>query len=313
MEKDLVKPWGNRIDAPEGSIVADSYAKFTQLVESWACGLPDGTLLVIGSPGAGKTETALKSIRKQAGRHLYLKGRATQYAVYQQLYEHIDEPVILDDLDEMLADSSVTALLKMLLETRTPKVIQWSSARTMSEKSDLPPAFETRSRCLLLVNELKLVSKNFAAVLDRALPVSFNPTPRELAAYVATWFDLRSHKDVYDYVTERLPYAQSPSCRFYVRALALKQAKLDWQETVDAQTTPQDKKVAALKVVLLNSKLKTRKDQYESWRQATGASEQAFYAYLRAIGMQTGERSERGKAISAAMKKKHAARKKASA
>lgn len=312
-EKDVVKPWGVQADLPLDAIPVHTYREYRALIDKWSTGDVDQTLLVIGAPGIGKTETALASISKHCKRHLYLKGKATQFGVYSQLFEHIDAPVVLDDLDELLSDSSVTALLKMLLETREEKLIQWTNKNTLrnTEQADdkLPAEFKTRSRSLLLVNELKQVSKNFQAVLDRSTVIWFAPSVDEITKYVATWFDIIKHRDVYDFVSERLPLAASPSCRYYSKAVGLKSAGVDWKSMIARAMAPQDAKVAKLKTVLADKSLTSRKAQYAAWSALVGgASEQAFYGYLRAAGIQTGERSARGKAIAEAMRRKHAAR-----
>jgi hypothetical protein len=55
--------------------------------------------------------------------------------------------------------------------------MQWTTGQTLIGDSGIPPGSPPSSRTMVLCNELKQVSKNFAAVLDRATIIWFAPPP----------------------------------------------------------------------------------------------------------------------------------------
>lgn len=310
--KAKVQPWSANTQVPQGAIRVDTYAKYQDLIGKWATGVLDDTLIAIGGAGLGKSETAAAALADWP--HLYLKGQASKYGVYLKLAEHVDQPVVLDDIDTLLADSDVTGLLKMLLETRNPKVIQWTTGKTLSDTANVPTEIRTHSRTMILANELKLVSKNFGAVLDRSTIIWFNPSPAEIHKYVGSWFfkhskDVEADREVYNFCGERIHLTPSPSCRYYYHGRKWKAAGLDWQQMVNDLMKPSDSKATLIKELLADKQYKTDKQRIEAWKEKTGESEQSYYAHKRAVGMASGHVSKRGRAISEAMKRKHAERK----
>lgn len=298
-----VKPYANSVVLPPGTITVNTYADYEALIAKWAKGALDDTVIVIGAAGVGKSELALRAMGKDE--HCYIKGQATKFGVYLKLFEHLHQPVILDDVDSLLASKEVTGLLKMLLETRSPRTIQWTTGQTMIGDSGIPARFATKSRTLVLANELKQVSKNFGAVLDRCTIVWFAPSPDEIHRYVGTWF---KEKEIYDFVGERIHSTPAPSCRFYYHARKWKTAGLDWQKMITEMMFPAASK--ALLVRDLDLLHKTAKERVAAWTKATGESEQAYWATKRAVDAKHGKpQSSRAKAISAGMRRKHAARK----
>jgi transposase len=319
-QEGVLKPFGNAASLPDAHVPVKTYDEYRRFVRSWAEGRMGSTLIVIGAAGIGKTESALAALKtaqdKYEGRDnnpaedfLYLKGKSTQYGLYSQLFAHKDRLVLLDDLDELLADASVTGLLKMLLETAAVKRIQWTSAKTLKEDSYLPADFETTSKTLMLVNELKQVSRNFQAVLDRAMIIWFCPSVDEVAKYVASWFDMRADRDVYDYVTERLPLATEPSCRYYFKAAQFKRAGLNWQDVVERMVRPNDERAAIVRELQEDKSLKTERAREAAWTARTGKSRQAYYAVKKALGIKGGKVGKNSRQISEGLKRKHAERK----
>jgi len=298
---------------PDNAIIVKSYREYQEMISIWARGELDTALIVIGSAGIGKSEMAIRALDEaiDRGSYAYLKGRATAKAVYMTLCEFINSPVVIDDVDELLSDVRVTGLLKMLLETTSPKSVQWKTSKTMEEDSSLPPEISTTSQTMILANEIKTLNKNFSAVLNRATIIHFAPSAEAIHQYTATWFDLKKDRDVYEYIGERLALVPSPSCRFYFLAAKWKKAGLQWKSLIDRMMSPSESK--QMLIIALLKKYENEKGgvklAQEEYTNTTGESEQAFYRIKTALDAHRGERSSRSKGVSEGMKKKHAERK----
>lgn len=343
MANNKLQVWSSA-ELPDDVVPAPTYAMFRELIGKWADGRFKGTMIVVGSAGVGKSESALRALDKHfsssidaiyseqadlnerdeddgeedgdrgfvenVGPYAYVKGKASTFGVYGKLYAYRDKPIVLDDVDSMLADKAVTDILKALLETRPNKIIQWTSGKTMGKKSNLPSSFSTQSRTLVLANELKSLSKNFEAVLDRATIVWFCPPSEEVHKYVGTWFDVKADKDVYDYVGSRLHLSASPSCRLYVKAQQWKHAELGWRDMVDQILRPQgaDDHAAIMALLLADKSFADDKSRVIEWRRQTGYGQVHYYATKKSVNLARGIQSEKSKQVSGGMKKKHAER-----
>lgn len=307
---------------PDTAITVTTYQQYKNIVDKWIQGDLEGSLIIVGTAGVGKSETALRGFEalglgrgdgSGAGDFAYIKGKATQRAVYEQIYRYKDRPIVIDDTDELLADTTVSALLKMLLETSDPKIVQWNTAKTLSDNSNLPPQVETTSRTLIIANELKLVSKNFGAVLDRSTILYFAPKAEEVHNYVKTWWDMKKHKDVFDFMADRIQLTPSPSCRFYVKGKLWKNAGLNWQNMVEAAIKPSDVRAAKM-IELINKHTDPKTGEYvrggvkqliEEYKLAFGVSEQSAYSVKRAVEKTLGRISQHGKIVKEKMKTFH--------
>jgi hypothetical protein len=122
-----------------------------KLCRSFAAGrLP--AVMLVGPPGQYKTQSLLKALKKS--RHLYLRGRVSALSLYEQLYEHRDELVILDDTAEMLKDRNVQEMLRDLTESTESRQVSWRTQSNILADKGLPTSFETKSRLCVVANEV---------------------------------------------------------------------------------------------------------------------------------------------------------------
>lgn len=292
-------PYGGS-ELPDGTIVVNTYKRYREMIDRWIEGKFESTLIVVGAAGVGKSETALRGFEAQGkvrgdnagnGDFCYIKGKATQRSVYEYIVKFKDKPIVIDDTDELLADNGVSALLKMLLETSETKIVQWSTKNTMSDDSSVPSQVETKSHTMIFANELKQVTKNFSAVLDRSTVLYFAPKADEVHEYVKTWWDMKSHKDIYQHMGKIISAVASPSCRFYVKAKQWKNAGLPWEEMINAAVKPKDKRQEKM-LELINKYMDANKKAYVTggvskiiaeYMEATNTTKQAAYQVKAAV------------------------------
>ncbi len=307
-------PFGSKNHISNTAIQVRSYVDYHRIILKWAEGKLDTTLIVVGSPGIGKSEAIKDALGSDP--YYYANVQATPKGLFNDLWLHLDQPVVIDDVDELLRKPGVTGLLKAFLETKETKTLSWitdKSTRQSDGIEDIPSKFETTSRCVFLVNELKVLSANFQAVEDRAIILHFCPTIPEVHQYVGTWFDITKYHEVYEYIEDRLKFFITFSSRYYIKAAKLFDATEDWKGYIDSLlSVGHAKDLLALRLLTkykdANGEL-TWNQLFKEWQAGTattlkpsGDSLNAMYCRMRAIRKARGEVTPSQKAISDGMK-----------
>lgn len=198
---------------PEGAITIITFTDLHQWIKDFSTG-KYRFILLIGPPGVSKSMSIKAAITAQ--KYLYLENRASPFEIYRQLYVHLHEPVIIDDLDELYNDKQAVRLLKSLCNTDPTKTMQWTTAhRSIGLGDDQTPArFETRSPVMLICNEWRTKSENIRAIEDRAQVLHFCPSPSEIHWQVSAWF---GDTEVFSFISDQLHLITRPSMRAYLK------------------------------------------------------------------------------------------------
>ena len=195
-------------------------------------------LIVVGQPGTSKSHHFEKTKHAR-----YINNAASPVGLYaavwyakasHETYEARkagteDDPIILDDVDGLLAEKGATSLFKALGSDRPVKHMNWVKQNTWLDSLGIPQSYETSSRLCILCNTLPKVSKDLQAVFDRAKTVVFSPTATEIHSYVGTWWH-RSDRDIYDFIGQSLARISEPSIRWYTDTRREKMLGNNWRE-----------------------------------------------------------------------------------
>ena len=149
--------------------------------------------------------------------------------MYCRLWEHRDEPVVIDDVDSLYASPAGVRLLKCLCQTDAVKRVAWQSSASQLDREGIPRAFTTSSKVAILSNDWRTLNANVRAVQDRGHVLLFEPSAEEVHRQAGEWF---TDKEVYDWFGANLHLIVEPSLRHYVRASELKRAGLNWLEAL---------------------------------------------------------------------------------
>lgn len=228
----------------------------------------------IGRPTGRRQE---RSLRVRAGvtqrRVLYVEGHMQPFGLYRQLWEHRDQPVVLDDLDRLYADPDCVRLLKPLCNTVHEKRLHWLTNVTVNAV-DLPPSFVTSSSVILVANEWKSLNPNVRALEDRAIILHFAPDNPEVHRQVGRWFD---DPEVYEFLESLLPVIPAVSMRHYCKGSQLRRAGLvDWRTSLLQMVVP-DRKAACLVEAQHDPALRCEDERVARFRAATGASRATYF------------------------------------
>lgn len=209
------------------SISVRTYDELGQYIRAFAKGTMNLVILE-GPPGVAKSQTARQALGQ--AKHCYLQGNATAFGMYQALYLHRDELVVIDDVDALYRDKASVRLLKCLCQTDREKTLAWHTAAVGKlQQAGLPREFQTTSRTLIIANDFKVLDANVEAVMDRGHHLVFHPSAEEVHQETAKWF---TDKEVLDWFGAHLHLVAKPSMRHYVRAAELRAAGLDWLRVV---------------------------------------------------------------------------------
>ena len=187
-------------------------------------------VMVVGPPGQGKTKTLMEAIGKRP--HLPRSGRLSALCLYEDLYRHRDQIVVLDDTAEMLKDRNVQELLRDLSESTKTKRISWRTQSKILEEKGIPNSFVTTSHLCVVANVIG-TGGVWPALKSRCIVVEVEFTWEELIKQVRRikWYE---DKEILTYVETNA--CCRPDLRLLKKAETQKQIGLcDWRQMFDAE------------------------------------------------------------------------------
>src|SRR5437660_4282060 len=143
--------------------------------------------------------------------------------MYEKLYRHRDQFVVIDDVDSLYADKAGIRLLKCLCQTEEEKSVAWHTDARSLEKHGVPREFKTKSRVIIICNDWRTLNNNVSALQDRGHVLVFQPGAVEVHARAGEWFK-EKEPEIYEWFGKNLDRMCEPSFRHYVRAGELKAA-----------------------------------------------------------------------------------------
>ena len=160
------------------------YAAYRDWVRSFCADGGLNLLIVIGPPGIAKSQIMKEMLPPNA---LYRSGATRTFQLYINVFQHRDQPVVIDDVDALFKDTASVNLLKCLGNTDAVKELFWGKRAKQLEEEGVPRRYRTTSRVCILANTLKAIEENLNAVLDRAFVIHFKPTVAEVHREVGKW------------------------------------------------------------------------------------------------------------------------------
>jgi hypothetical protein len=276
-------PVGQRQPAlPREVISLTTYAQLDLYLEKFAAG-EFGLLLLLGRHGTGKSESVRRSLDcapTDEGNGnglgpdvLYVEGHMQPFGLYRDLWEHRDQPVVLDDLDKLHADGNCVRLLKPLCNTERAKRITWLSNLTMND-GEVPTSFVTTSNVILIANEWRTVNPSVRAFEDRAIILHFDPPKAEVHRRVSEWFE---DAEVYGFIERILPCIAEVSMRHYCKGSQLRRAGMpDWRSSLLQMVLP-DPRMACVVAMQHDPGLRSEHERVERFVTSTGCSRATYY------------------------------------
>jgi hypothetical protein len=209
----------------------------------------------------------------------WIEGNATPFGMYEKLYRHKDQFVVIDDVDSLYADKAGVRLLKCLCQTEDEKSVAWHTDARSLEKHGIPREFTTRSRVIIIGNDWKTLNRNVAALQDRGHVLVFQPTAAEVHRQAGQWFD---DAEIYAWFGANLHRMREPSFRHYVRARELKAAGMDWTEVLAIDAENLRARLAA--EILASAAYRSTAERARAFVEKGGGCRATFFNYRRRLG-----------------------------
>lgn len=259
---------------PESAITVTRYSQLEDFATKFAAG-SFNLIGVVGTAGLRKSRTFIQLLESSGERYYYVKGYTKPFILYQLLYRHRDERVVIDDADSLFADRACVPLLKSLLETEETKVVSWHSRAIDDE--EIPRSFATRSKVTVLCNEWRTVNDNMRAVEDRGIFIHFTPSVSEVHAKMAeaSWF---KDEEVFRFIGKHLHLITEPSIRYYLKASEMRTAGIeDWEGTTLRMLNPNVERLAIVSRLLADEGITNEAERVAKYVELTGCSQATFY------------------------------------
>ena len=264
-----------RKSKPTDAITVSTYARLEKFTRAFASGKLN-LLFVIGRAGTGKSQ----AMRSLVGAEVcWIESNASPFGIYEKLYQHQNQLVVIDDVDSLYSDRSAVRLLKCLCQTDPVKNIAWHTAAAGGAGGGLPREFQTTSRVCIIANDWKDLDANTAAVQDRGHLIFFEPTPLEVHLQVANWF---WDQAVFDWFGEHLHLIAEPSMRSYVKAYERKIAGIDeWPEMILSDVVSE--KAMLVAKLRADSSFSSERERVKAFKEQGGGSHETWYRYKRKL------------------------------
>jgi hypothetical protein len=255
-----------------------TYPKLQEYLRAFAGGHLN-LLILVGEAGIAKTRTVRGVL---GGSACWIEGNATPFGMYEKLYRHRDQFVVIDDVDSLYADKAGIRLLKCLCQTEEEKTVAWHTDARSLEKHGVPREFKTRSRVIIICNDWKTLNNNVSALQDRGHALVFQPTAAEVHRKAAEWFQ---DAEIYAWFGRNLHRIAEPSFRYYVRAGELKAAGMTWCEVLELEA--ENKRALLAAEVLANDAYQSTMDKVRAFVQQGGGCRATFFNYRRKLNGDT--------------------------
>lgn len=234
-------------------------------------------LIVLGGAGVGKSYMFRERLR---GTNVAcFQGAMSPIMFFKRLHDHLDEPVVIDDVDSLFADRAAVNLLKCVCQTDEYKVVNWDKASAMLAKEGVPTTFSTKSRVCILANKIPAGDANLTAVLDRATVVTFYPNIAEVHRHAGTWFNAKD-AEIYEFFGANLERIAHPSFRLYEKALEQRRLGRDWKHWLEQQWISATDKTALIARVMADRGLTDNEERAARFAELGGGSRPTFQRWL---------------------------------
>jgi hypothetical protein len=263
---------------PDGALVLATYAKLRGYLSAFASGHL-GLVILVGERGLAKSRTVRSTLADLGQAAAWIEGNATPFGMYEKIFRHRGEFVVIDDVDSLYADRAGVRLLKCLCQTEEEKAVAWHSDARGLEKRGIPREFTTTSKTTIICNDWKTLNRNIAALQDRGHVLLFQPSAAEVHQEAGRWF---ADQEIYQWFGEKLHRIREPSLRLYVRARELKAAGMDWTGILAEE--PQNPRARLAAEILGNQEFGSTKERVEAFVTRGGGSRATFFNYRRRLG-----------------------------
>lgn len=260
------------------NFIEDVYFMPKQFTKMVANGNSKG-LILYGEAGLGKSYSVMRAFREADKKFVYLSGHITPLELYQFLFEHRTEHIVLDDVN--ILDNKINLnMLKACLNDNSRLV----SYNTSSAKLKVPNKFIFEGSIILLMNKKPRGNEDLKAVESRVLNYELS---LDYATKIKVIYELARHqyKDIAEVERQKIVswIRENTSCATTNLSLRLLFMIYEFYRFDDKNW---DK--MALKIIE-KDELKELIDKgltEKEWCEKTGLSRRSYYIHKKTAGIE---------------------------
>jgi hypothetical protein len=223
--------------------------------------------------GLGKTHLINTVFKEAEEEPLMFSGHATPLKIYYEAYKNPHKVIVFDDVDSMLYNKSVVALMKQLCQIGEDKLISYSTTAKYHGEN-IPRTFISNNKVIILCNNIKKGGADMDALISRSTYIRFNPDNETVLNKLK---EFAQDKEVLNWFEQNLKHFNEPlNFRIYELAVSYKNLKLDWRSIITKiyGLSEEFKLVSEL----MN---KPYKEAVKVWLKTTGKSESTYKRRLQ--------------------------------
>jgi hypothetical protein len=206
---------------------------------------------------------------------LYIKGGAvSSFMLYKQLYLHLHETIVLDDVDSIYSDRNLVRLLKALCESEKEKVLGWWTANRQLEAEEIPSEFKTRSRVCIIANRWKELSDHVSSLMSRGVMIRFDPSVGEVFMYIKKQ-KIITDREILGFVATNLWMIDKVDIRDFINAVDAKKARLDWRDALAQSLGIRD--MLIVETLSQNKSFQSNEQRAAEFMRMTGQSRPMYF------------------------------------
>ena len=240
-------------------------------------------LLILSShPGLGKSFAVDEALNNG---HKVISSHATPLSIYLTLWENIDKPIVIRDVDGLLYSNDNTSILKMLTESKEVRTISWLTTMKLGNNGeDIPPSFETRSPLLIETNNIDYLLHRVQPLADRGWVVRFEPDVEEVINKIdeiRKYYSKEGNDEVFNLIKKFASYSTNLSLRLFTKGLQLYRYTKGqgWKDLLLREMQISEKLVKVRKLLEV---YKSDKERLSKWKNY-GWSRASYYNYKKKI------------------------------
>jgi hypothetical protein len=201
-------------------------------------------------------------------------GAVSAFRLYQLLYTHLNETVVLDDVDNAYSDRALVRLLKAVCQSEKVKHVGWYTDSKQLDKKGIPTTFKTKSRVCIIANEWKSLTSHVGSLQSRGVMIDFDPPKEEVFRYIKANKIIKD-REVLKYVEDHLWMARRIDIRDLGNAEDAKKKKLDWKDAI--ATTLGIRDMLLVQELEANKKHATQESRILEFMKLTGLSRPMYF------------------------------------
>ena len=110
------------------------------------------SMLVMGEPGTGKTETVINVLKENNIECAGIKGVGSPIGLYRFAYENNGKTLIIDDSDPLLGNVEATEILKAMTDSKKKRKVSWVKQNQNLKAIGIPNEYIFTGRIIIITN-----------------------------------------------------------------------------------------------------------------------------------------------------------------